>query len=104
MDFCRLTWLLLAGETVECGGEVDRQASDIHTNTSRANIQEQAAMSINNVEKAIVDEEIRPQECGRVRFQSTWWPAKCARDMTFVPGDVVRVIGIDNITLIVVAA
>jgi membrane protein implicated in regulation of membrane protease activity len=60
-------------------------------------------MSINNVETAIVDEEIRPLECGRVRFQSSWWPARCDRDMTFQPGDVVRVIGIDNITLIVAA-
>ncbi len=60
-------------------------------------------MSINNVEKAIVDEAIRPQECGRVRFQSSWWPARCDRDMTFQPGDVVRVVGIDNITLIISA-
>ena len=60
-------------------------------------------MSFYNSEKAIVDEEIRPQECGRVRFQSTWWPAKCDRDITFHPGDVVRVVGIDNITLIVAA-
>ncbi len=103
MDFCRLTWPRLAGETVECGGEVDRQASDIRTNQANPYTQEQAAMSINTVEKAIVDEEIRPQECGRVRFQSTWWPAKCERDMTFQPGDVVRVVGIDNITLIVAA-
>ncbi len=68
-------------------------------------------MSINNLETALVDEEIRPQEFGCVRFQSTWWPAKCDREMTFKvgsdmeitfkPGDAVRIVAIDNITLIV---
>lgn len=61
-------------------------------------------MNFDNSEKAIVDEEIRPNESGRVRFQNSWWPAKCDRDMTLEPGDVVRVVGIDNITLIVEAA
>jgi membrane protein implicated in regulation of membrane protease activity len=61
-------------------------------------------MSINHVETAIVDEQIRPQECGRVRFQNSWWPAKCDRDLTFEPGDEVLVVGIDNITLIVEAS
>ena len=61
-------------------------------------------MSINHVETAIVDEQIRPQECGRVRFQNSWWPSKCDRDLTFEPGDEVLVVGIDNITLIVEAS
>ncbi len=61
-------------------------------------------MSINDLETAIVDEEIRPNEPGRVRFQNSWWPAKCDRDLTFEPGEVVRVVGIDNITLIVAAS
>ncbi|MEG3895381.1 MULTISPECIES: NfeD family protein [unclassified Microcoleus] len=61
-------------------------------------------MNFDNSEKAIVDEEIRPNECGRVRFQNSWWPAKCDLDLTFEPGEVVRVVGIENITLIVAAS
>jgi NfeD-like C-terminal, partner-binding len=52
-------------------------------------------------EKAIVEEEIRPGESGRVKFQSSWWPATSDQDMTFKPGEVVRVVAIDNVTLIV---
>lgn len=58
-------------------------------------------MTVSPLEKAIVEEEIRPQESGRVRFQSSWWPAKCDRQITLKPGDVVLFVGIDNITLIV---
>ncbi|NJS12707.1 MAG: hypothetical protein HC789_21200 [Microcoleus sp. CSU_2_2] len=58
-------------------------------------------MTFNNSEKAIVEEEIRPNESGRVRFQNSWWPARCNREMTFQRGELVQVIGIDNITLIV---
>ena len=61
-------------------------------------------MNFDNSEKAIVDEEIRPNESGRVRFQNSWWPAKCDLEMTFEPGEVVRVVGIDNLTLIVAAS
>ena len=63
--------------------------------------QEAATMTLNNPEKAIVDEEIRPGDCGRVHFQNSWWPAKSDIDMTFQRGELVNVLGIDNITLIV---
>lgn len=36
-------------------------------------------------EKAIVEEEIRPGESGRVRFQSSWWPAISDQELTFKP-------------------
>jgi NfeD-like C-terminal, partner-binding len=52
-------------------------------------------------EKAIVEEEIRPGESGRVKFQSSWWPATSDQEMTFKPGEAVRVVAMDNVTLIV---
>ena len=63
--------------------------------------QEAATMTLNNPEQAIVDEEIRPGDCGRVHFQNSWWPAKCDLEITFQRGELVNVLGIDNITLIV---
>ncbi|MGL5060770.1 MAG: NfeD family protein [Microcoleus sp.] len=58
-------------------------------------------MSAEYFEEAIVSEEIRAHECGRVRFQSSWWPARCDKGTTFKPGELVYVVGIDNITLLV---
>ncbi|MBD2101644.1 NfeD family protein [Leptolyngbya sp. FACHB-261] len=50
---------------------------------------------------AIVEEKIQPGQKGRVYFSGTWWSAVCEREVTLLPGDHVRVIGICNITLIV---
>jgi membrane protein implicated in regulation of membrane protease activity len=60
-------------------------------------------MTVSELEKAIVEEEIRPNQPGRVRFQSSWWPAKCVREITLQPGEVVRVVSLENITLVVEA-
>jgi membrane protein implicated in regulation of membrane protease activity len=52
-------------------------------------------------EEATVDETIRPRRVGWVKFQGSWWSARCMQDVTLIPGEVVRVIGIHNITLLV---
>ncbi|WP_293276827.1 NfeD family protein [Microcoleus sp. PH2017_14_LAR_D_A] len=33
-------------------------------------------------EEAVVDESIYPNQTGRVRFQGSWWPARCDRQIT----------------------
>ncbi|MBD2576155.1 NfeD family protein [Oscillatoria sp. FACHB-1406] len=54
--------------------------------------------------EAVVDEEIRPQERGRVYFRSSWWFARCNSDITLPPGARVEVMGLEteNMTLLVV--
>lgn len=55
-------------------------------------------------EEAIVDEPIYARRTGRVYFQSSWWPARCDQEITLETGDIVYVVGIDNITLLVTPA
>lgn len=50
---------------------------------------------------AVVSEEIIPWQGGRVRFQSSWWPAMCDQNICIMPGTLVTVVGLKNITLVV---
>jgi hypothetical protein len=50
---------------------------------------------------AIVIQAIRPGELGRVNYQATSWPARCAHNVVLLPDDIVHVTGRDNITLLV---
>lgn len=49
--------------------------------------------------EAVVDEEIRPEERGRVRFRSSWWFARCDRDIVLPPDTRVQVIGLEKETM-----
>lgn len=51
--------------------------------------------------RAIVESLILPGQNGRVWFKASWWPARCPLGISLSPGQVVRVVDIDHITLIV---
>ncbi|MCU0545493.1 MAG: NfeD family protein [Oscillatoriaceae cyanobacterium Prado104] len=51
--------------------------------------------------RAVVDEEIRPDCVGRVRFHGTYWNARCDLEIVLPRGEIVCVVGQENITLVV---
>lgn len=51
--------------------------------------------------RAIVESLILPGQSGRVWFKASWWPARCPLGISLLPGQAVRVVDIDRITLIV---
>ncbi|TAG21267.1 MAG: hypothetical protein EAZ39_04990 [Oscillatoriales cyanobacterium] len=69
----------------------------VHTYSTENNMLVDNYINTNFVyfnEEAVVDESIYPNQTGRVRFQGSWWPARCDRDTVYV-------IGVDKITLLV---
>ncbi|MEC4984956.1 MAG: NfeD family protein [Oscillatoria sp. PMC 1068.18] len=65
-------------------------------------LEDETIISYRNCQgKAVVDEEIRPEQKGRVRFRGSWWPALCEQEIIISSGEVVKVVGRCNITLLV---
>ncbi|HIK56236.1 MAG TPA: NfeD family protein [Synechococcales cyanobacterium M55_K2018_004] len=52
-------------------------------------------------QEAVVSETISPSCRGRVRFQGSWWFARCEERTVLAPGETVRVVGCQEITLVV---
>ena len=50
---------------------------------------------------ALVTQNIEPLTGGRIRFQGSWWCARCNQDITIEAGKMVYVVGRQNITYIV---
>lgn len=50
---------------------------------------------------AIVEQSIVYGDRGRVQYAGSWWFARCTQPITLAQGTMVRVIGMQNITLVV---
>ena len=51
--------------------------------------------------QAIVEQAISPDRSGRVRFKASRWFARCDQPLAIAAGELVDVIGVQNITLLV---
>jgi tetratricopeptide (TPR) repeat protein len=51
--------------------------------------------------QAIVQQTIQPNQRGRVRYWGSDWFARCHQDIFISPGEVVDIVGVENITLLV---
>ena len=57
--------------------------------------------TVSPLDMAIVDVTIKPGVGGRVRYQGSIWPANSFQDNNILVGQYVKVIGRNNITLLV---
>ena len=51
--------------------------------------------------EGVVDRVVYQTRLWRVKFQGTYWNAKSKRSVTLIPGDLVRVVGMQNTNLLI---
>jgi membrane protein implicated in regulation of membrane protease activity len=54
-----------------------------------------------DVHEAVVTISICPGKTGQVKFQGSWWNARCTREVTLMPGQTVYVVSRQGNTLYV---
>ncbi|MGK7926938.1 MAG: NfeD family protein [Spirulina sp.] len=52
-------------------------------------------------DEAIVTKAIAPHQAGQVHYRASWWLARCELDITIQEGEIVRIVGCSDITLLV---
>ena len=80
--------------------KIFQPATDSKSSTA-AKSQKSYCVDIDLEFPATVDQIIQPGKPGRIRFRASYWPAECVQDATLLPGEIVHVVGRDNITLLV---
>lgn len=51
--------------------------------------------------EGIVDQIVQQGKIWRVKFQATYWNARATTAVILLPGDFVRIVDVDNITLLI---
>lgn len=73
------------------------QAHTVNPSSTNSRI----ASNLDSKTEAIVTRIISPGRAGQIKFQGSWWTARCLQGITLIPGMFVHVIGRQTITLYV---
>jgi tetratricopeptide (TPR) repeat protein len=91
--------VLQAFQLVESQNSTTRNST---TRTTRSSKQSMPNGSLGHQNRqAIVQQTIQPNQRGRVRYWGSDWFARCHQDIFISPGEIVDIVGVENITLLV---
>lgn len=85
------------GSTNRLKSNLFKQVQRISSSTSSGKAA--CFVELEAVDEAIVTQTIAPGRKGQVKYQGSWWTARCSGDRTFTIGKRVRVISRQSLTL-----